>query len=149
MEVKKSFLCSFPECQNRPPFSKNSNLTRHIEHMHRSEYVCSYENCSEIFSTRKGVIFHEKKQHRVKCELCNTSSIAHFKTIHQLKRHIRLVHEKRIRHNVHFCAACKLSFPSKTEYQLHQVNKHQSGGGGFMLHNSAMSGDHNDYRCEN
>ena len=117
--------------------------------MHRSEYVCSYENCLEIFRTRKDVIFHEKKQHRMKCELCNPSSPAHFKTIQQLKTHVRLVHQKRKRHNVHFCHVCNLFFPSKTEYQLHQVKKHQSDSGGFILHNSAMSGDHNDYRCEN
>ena len=151
MEAKKSFFCSFLECRDRPPFSKNSNLTRHVNYMHSSENICSYEDCSEIFQNRKDLLFHEKKKHRVRCQLCNNGKIATFKTNLQLKTHIRLTHQKTKRHNVYFCIICDLSFPSKNESQLHNVRNHQSGGGNgeFVLHNTAMSGAHNDYRCEN
>ena len=146
MEANK---CSFLEYRDRQPFSNNSNLARYIKHMHSSEYVCSYENCMKIFQNREDFIFHEKKEHRVKCELCNNASPVTFKTILQLNAHNRLVHRKKIRHNVHFCIPCDLSLPSKTEYQLHQINNHHSGSGDFILYNTEMSGDHNDYRCEN
>ena len=145
MEAKK---CTFVECKDRPPFSTKSNLNRHLDHMHRSEYVCSYENCMEIFKSRKDLIFHEKSEHRVKCDLCHSSSRRTFKTAQQLNAHHRLVHERKIRHNVHFCLSCKLNFNSKHHYQLHQVEHHQSGGGDFVLHNTAMSGDQKDFRKE-
>ena len=117
--------------------------------MHLPEYPCSYEECSEIFRSRKDLLIHEKKEHRVKCELCSDTSPSTFKTIQQLKAHIRIVHEKTKRHNVHFCHVCNLSFPSKTEYELHQVKTHRSQGSGFVLHNTAMQGDHVDYRSVN
>ena len=143
MEAKK---CEFVECKDRPAFSSQSNLNRHVNVMHRSEYVCSYDNCVEIFPSRKDLIFHEKREHRVKCDLCNSANRQTFKTVLQLHAHHRLVHQKKIRHNVNFCLSCKLTFTSKNEYQLHQVKHHQSGSGDFVLHNTAMSGDHNDFR---
>ena len=144
MEDKKSFKCPFSAECKRPPFSSRSNLNRHLAWMHKSEYRCSYEKCEEIFTTRKDLLVHEKKKHKVKCQRCHPTSPAHFRTMQQLKRHI--VHEKKKRHNVHFCHVCKLSFPSKTESELHNVKTHQSGTGEFILHNSAMGGDHSDYR---
>lgn len=147
MKAKKCvFKCASDECKDRPPFTSQSNLNRHVNLMHRSEYVCSYENCMEILQSRKDLIFHEKKDHRVKCDLCHSSSRRTFKTNQQLHAHHRLVHERKIKHNVHFCLICKISFTSKAHYKLHQVERHQSGGGDFVLHNTAMSGDHMDFR---
>lgn len=146
MEDKKSFKCPFFDECKRPPFSSRSNLNRHIANLHKSEYRCSYENCDEIFKTRREQILHEKKKHKVKCQLCHPTSPAHFKTLLQLKRHIELVHRKKKRHNVYFCVVCKKSFKSKTEYQLHNVENHSRGAGNFVLHNTAMQGKHSDYR---
>ena len=138
--------CTYDECANRPAFSKAANLRRHIEYMHSVECKCSYENCSEIFSNRKDLIKHEKDKHRLKCPLCPKKyAIGTFKTSKLLERHIRLVH-RRTRHQSHFCNVCKLSFPSRTEYQLHLVKKHPSRGGGFEIHQEAMNGRHIDYR---
>ena len=114
--------------------------------LHKSEHPCSYEKCEEIFTTRKDLLIHEKRKHKVKCQLCHPTSPAHFKTQLQLKRHIELAHERKKRHNVHFCSVCKKSFKSKTEQQLHNVNNHSGGAGNFILHNTAMKGRHCDYR---
>jgi hypothetical protein len=147
MEDKTSLKCPF-ECR-KEPFSKKSNLERHIKFMHKSQYPCGYEKCSDIFLTRHEMLMHEKRKHKMKCEICHPTAPAHFKTLLQLKNHIALVHDKKKRINVHFCHVCKQSFKSKTESQLHKIKAHQSGGGGsndFILHNTAMKGDHSDYR---
>ena len=81
-----------------------------------------------------------------KCQKCHSTSPAHFRTLLQLKRQIELVHDKKRRHNVHFCVGCNKSFRSKTEYQLHNVENHSRGAGNFILHNTAMQGKHSDYR---
>ena len=48
---------------------------------------------------------------------------------------------------MHICFTCQLNFNSKHQYELHNAEKHQSGGGGdFILHNTAMNGDHKDFR---
>ena len=146
METNESFKCPFFDECKRPPFSSKSNLNRHLASMHKSEYHCSYENCAEIFTTRKQQIFHEKKKHKVKCEQCHPTAPAHFKTTLQLQRHIQLAHASKKRHNVYFCLSCNKSFKSKTEYELHNINEHAKGGGGFVLHNTAMNGNHSDYR---
>ncbi len=146
MADKKSFKCPFFDECKRPGFSSISNLNRHVANMHKTEYHCSYDNCDEIFKTRKEQLIHEKKKHKVKCQLCHSTSPAHFKTLLQLKRHIELVHRKKKKHNVYFCVVCKKSFKSKTEYQLHNVEKHSRGAGNFILHNTAMHGRHSDYR---
>ena len=136
--------CHFEECQNRPAFSKPANLKRHVEYMHMSQYKCTEENCQEILPSRSALIQHGKEKHRLKCQSCLRG--ATFKTLKQLRRHIRIVHEKQKRHQSHFCNVCHISLPSKTEYQLHQIEKHNAKGSGFELHTSAMSGNHEDYR---
>ena len=146
MATTESFKCPFFDECKRPPFSNKSNLNRHVASMHKNEYHCSYENCAEIFTTRKQQIVHEKKKHKMKCEQCHPAAPAHFKTLQQLKRHIKLTHENKTRHNVYFCVQCKKSFISKTEYELHNINNHSRGAGNFVLHNTAMNGSHNDYR---
>ena len=135
-----------PHCENRPAFSKEANLKRHIEYMHKKEYQCQYQDCLEIFPSRKELIIHEKDKHRLKCNICTKYVRATFKTVQQLRRHIKLVHENKKRHQSHFCNVCNLSLPSKTEYQLHLVQNHQSQGSGFDVLNTAMAGDHIDYR---
>ena len=139
--------CQYAGCENRPAFSKAANLKRHIEYMHRAEYPCEYEDCSEIFSSRKDLLKHEKDQHRLRCHLCPTKYVSTtFKKPQQLRRHIRLVHEVNARHQAHFCNVCKLEFSSRTEYLLHLVKKHQTKGSGFEIHSEAMNGVHTDYR---
>ena len=135
-----------PHCPGRPPFSKEANLKRHIQYMHLKEYQCPDQDCSEIFPSRKELIEHEKEKHRLKCKLCTKFVRATFKTQQQLRRHIKLVHEKQKRHESHFCNVCKLPLRTKTEYQLHLVKKHRSQGSGFEILNTAMGGDHIDYR---
>ena len=114
--------------------------------MHESEHRCTYEKCEEKFPTRKELLIHEKKKHKVKCELCHPTAPAHFGTMVQLQRHIKLVHERKKRHNVYFCSVCKKSFKSKTEQELHTAEKHSRGSGDFILYNTAMQGRHNNYR---
>ena len=99
--------------------------------------------------TKSCLLMHQKLKHRLRCQLCPEIMLTTFKNQIQLSRHIRLVHERQVRHNVHFCNSCQVSFKSKTDYQLHHVKKHRRGGGfGFELHNTAMGGDHEDYRKE-
>lgn len=139
--------CTYEECKNRPPFSTQSNLNRHVNVMHLSEYVCSYQNCSKIFQTRKDFIYHEKTEHRVRCEKCHPSNRRTFKTAKQLVNHDKIEHQEKIKHNVHICFDCNLNFYSKQHYELHIAKKHQSGGSAdFVLHNRAMNGDHQDFR---
>ena len=138
-----SFNCPF--CK-RPPFARIDNLNRHIALLHKSEHPCCYENCKEVFTTRKDLLIHEKRKHKVKCPLCHPTSPARFKTKLQLDRHIVLAHERKKRHNVHFCNVCKKCFKSKTEQQLHNVKMHSKGAGNFILHNTSMKGRHCDYR---
>ena len=117
--------------------------------MHRSKYKCDYPKCSKVFKTNKELLMHQKLKHRLRCQLCPDIMLTTFKNQIQLSRHIRLVHSVQVRHNVHFCNSCEVSFKSKTDYQLHNVKNHQRGGGfGFELHNTAMNGDHEDYRKE-
>jgi len=117
--------------------------------MHRSKYKCDYPKCSKVFKTNKELLMHQKLKHRLRCQLCPDIMLTTFKNQIQLSRHIRLVHSVQVRHNVHFCNSCEVSFKSKTDYQLHNVKNHQRGGGfGFKLHNTAMNGDHEDYRKE-
>ena len=147
MENKKSLKCPFG-CREQP-FSKKSNLERHIKFLHKAQHRCEYEKCSDIFLTRHDLLMHEKRKHKLKCLKCHPTAPAHFKTLLQLKKHIAIVHDNKKRINVHFCHVCKKSFKSKTESQLHKIKAHQSGGGGsddFILHNTAMKGDHTDYR---
>ena len=140
--------CPYPGCRDQP-FSRRSNLRRHLNVMHRSKYKCNYPNCSKVFKTNKELLMHQKLKHRLRCQLCPEVMLTTFKNQTQLSRHIRLVHERQVRHNVHFCNSCQVSFKSKTDYQLHNVKNHQRGGGfGFELHNTAMDGDHEDYRKE-
>ena len=147
MEDNISLKCPHAGCR-KDPFSKKSNLDRHIKFMHKSNYPCPNQTCSDIFLTRQELLMHEKKKHKVKCEKCHPTAPAHFKTLQQLKKHIALVHDKKKRINVHFCHVCRTSFKSKTEYQFHKIKEHKSGGGpdDFILHNTAMNGDHSDYR---
>ena len=136
--------CHFEECKNRPAFSKASNLKRHIDYMHLTQYKCDRENCSEILKSRSALIQHEKEKHRLKCKLCVQSGT--FQNINKLRRHIRIVHEKQARHQSHFCHVCKISLPSKTEYQLHMVVEHETRGSGFEINSTSMGGNHIDYR---
>ena len=88
--------CTYEECKDRPPFSTQSNLNRHVNIMHLSEYVCSYQNCSKIFQTRKDFIYHEKTEHRVRCEKCHPSNRRTFKTAKQLVNHDKIEHQEKI-----------------------------------------------------
>ena len=138
-------FCHHAECRNRPAFSRRTNLQRHLNTVHKSEYDCPDENCSETFKSAKELIFHEKKIHRVVCHLCPESRRATFKHTQKLRRHIEIVHENKERHTPQFCNVCRLQFNSKTEYELHIAQNHQHQSK-FVLRNSAMHGDHEDYR---
>ena len=86
-EGKKSFICTFEECEEA--YSQKINLQRHISSFHEKIKAFKCAKCPADFVRKEDFRRHKARKHGTQekifeCDECNTK----FKTKEYLKKHI-------------------------------------------------------------
>lgn len=112
---KDPFRCEI--CKEKEvTFTSTSGLRRHMDVFHNSSnqrWQCSI--CSAELATKSSLIAHEQAHsevHNFECEICSFSS----KTLHAMKRHMKLHGEK-----IHKCELCSKAFTIKRYLNEHML----------------------------
>lgn len=128
VHTEKSYVCMDDGCVELPPFTKFSDLQRHLRRDHRVTPSCKCDICEKSFNTTSGLSKHLKTHNlpaynRLVFRCAYTGCDAVYTSSSNLGTHVRSKHTNQ---NAFVCEICEQTFSLRSSLKRHVLKQHTS-----------------------